>query len=164
MAGTGNHISIQGIEELVKNLNKQISEMKGKTFKGLIECAIELRRDMDKNTPKTPADERNLDHSWFATTVKTSTGAGSSFKGDDAEQMASEHSKTIGETKAAAKAVKEPVLIMGYSANYAVFVHEMIQGTIKWKRPGSGAKWFEIALADGSNKFLTILRDNLDIQ
>lgn len=39
----------------------------------------------------------------------------------------------------------------GYSANYALYVHELLdqdvaKGQVNWTRSGSGAKWFEYAI------------------
>lgn len=58
-------------------------------------------------------------------------------------------------------------LIMGFSANYAVFVHEMIGDAgkkINWNRPGSGAKFFEASLKRNTNNILKILAKNTKIK
>ena len=57
-------------------------------------------------------------------------------------------------------------LIMGFSANYAVFVHEMVdRGSkkINWSRPGSGPKFLEEALKRNTEQILKIIRDNAEI-
>lgn len=45
---------------------------------------------------------------------------------------------------------RSPYMTIGFNANYAVFVHEMIPGEgedpINWSRPDSGAKFFQAAL------------------
>jgi len=57
---------------------------------------------------------------------------------------------------------------MGFTANYAIFVHEMTDENtgkkINWKRPGSGAKFFEKALYRNKEKILQIMRDNAKIR
>jgi len=56
-------------------------------------------------------------------------------------------------------------LIMGFSANYAVFVHEMLGKTkkINWSRPGSGPKFFEASLKRNEQQVLETIRDNAQI-
>ena len=51
---------------------------------------------------------------------------------------------------------KKSVVIFGYSANYALFVHEMI-GPVKWSRANSGAKWFQYAIQRNFNRVLYII-------
>jgi len=58
-------------------------------------------------------------------------------------------------------------LLLGFSANYAVFVHEMVDkdGTvIDWNRPGSGPKFFEQALTRNEKLILQTIRDNAYIK
>lgn len=51
---------------------------------------------------------------------------------------------------------KKSVVVFGYSANYALYVHEMI-GPVNWSRPNSGAKWFEYAIKRNSDRILAII-------
>lgn len=51
---------------------------------------------------------------------------------------------------------KQSVIIFGYSANYALYVHEMI-GPINWSRPNSGAKWFEYAIKRNADRVLALI-------
>jgi hypothetical protein len=75
-------------------------------------------------------------------------------------------------------------LIMGFSANYAVYVHEMMgktgEGfqsyleaaggdfsgykTINWSRPGSGPKFFEAAIKRNVNVILGIIKTTAQIK
>jgi len=58
-------------------------------------------------------------------------------------------------------------LLMGFNANYAVFVHEMVdKGSkkINWSRPGSGPKFFEKALKRNHKKILRIIGTNARIK
>jgi hypothetical protein len=63
---------------------------------------------------------------------------------------------------------KGPVLIIGFSAGYAVFVHEMLDSSraqkVKWNRPGSGPKFFEYALNRNHEEILKIVADNAKIK
>jgi len=58
-------------------------------------------------------------------------------------------------------------LLIGFSANYAVFVHEMLDDTgekINWNRPGSGPKFFEKALTRNEGLILETIRKNAHIK
>ena len=54
-----------------------------------------------------------------------------------------------------------PVVRLGFSASYAIFVHENVGAT--FQRPGSGAKFFESALKRNTETILQIIRDNAEI-
>ena len=60
-----------------------------------------------------------------------------------------------------------PSHLIGYTANYAAYVHEMVGGeggAINWSRPGSGAKWFQAALGRNRKKILSIIQANASIK
>lgn len=47
----------------------------------------------------------------------------------------------------------------GFGANYAVFVHEMVDPGINWSRPGSGPHFFKKAIQRSKHNILQILHD-----
>ncbi len=55
-------------------------------------------------------------------------------------------------------------LILGFNANYAMWVHEMMDNKIKWSRPGSGPKFFEAALKRNAKQILHIIGKNARIK
>lgn len=58
-------------------------------------------------------------------------------------------------------------IIIGFSANYAVFVHEMVDKDnkkINWNRPNSGPKFFEEALKRNEKEIVRIIAENAKIQ
>ena len=63
-----------------------------------------------------------------------------------------------------------PGLLMGFTANYAAWVHEMGEkekkdGTdINWNRPGSGAKFLEAALYRNKDEIIKTIRDNAAVK
>ena len=57
---------------------------------------------------------------------------------------------------------KMKLLMMGYTANYALWVHENIGA--KFKRPGSGPKWFEAAIKRNANNIVNIVKDNAKVK
>jgi len=58
---------------------------------------------------------------------------------------------------------KKSVVIFGYSAKYALFVHEMI-GPVNWTRKNSGAKWFEYAIKRNVDRILVIIAGRAKIK
>ncbi len=57
---------------------------------------------------------------------------------------------------------KQSVIIFGYSANYALYVHEMI-GPINWSRPNSGSKWLQYAIQRNVDRIFYIIAGNTKI-
>lgn len=158
---------IKGVREVMTNLNKFMQTHAQQGLKGLIDCAALIRTDMSKTSPKVPVDTRNLEQSWFVVTARQSNST-AAFKGPDAAIAASYHTAAISEAKALVKQTDNPTMIMGFSANYAAAVHEMglsrNGNEIQWNRPGSGPKFFEMALKRNEKAMLQILAKNMEIK
>jgi hypothetical protein len=149
------------------NLSKEIRQIKGNTLQGLVNSVIFIRRDMENVPPLVPKDLGNLDASFFIATrygVQTSgvVGQEGKFVGPKADKMSSGHEalKSALQAQAGGYTTIDRVFF-GFSANYAIFVHEMIGGTIKWKRPGSGPKFLEAAVKRNVKNILEIVRKNV---
>lgn len=150
MAGTKR---ISGVEKANANLKKISQKVPLVTMQGLIKSAIIIRRSMDKESPIVPVDTRNLDSSFFTVTSTGSGGVkGGDFSGKDANEMKADHEAVSGhyQSEASKQPKNKPTLILGFSANYATFVHEA-QG-VKFRRPGSGAKFFSSAIERNQKK------------
>jgi hypothetical protein len=152
-----------GIEGVIKNLNKALKKIEGGTMKGLIRASIAVRRSMENNAPSIPVDLGNLRASYFSVTSEGNTQAGSvaSFQGDDAGKLGGDHSSVVTESKAGVLS-KNPAIRMGFSAFYAVFVHENVGAEFSQPEDGSikaatGAKFFEAALKREAPKILRII-------
>ena len=155
---------------IMKNLNAEIKKIPGRSLKGLIESSIIIRRDTEDTSPITPVDKGNLRASWFTVSiqgkVEDPVGSSGHFKdnkkaGIKASQMKSEHSTLIAECQSMT-AGEEPVVIMGYSANYAAPVHEMMGAN--FQRLGAGPKWFETAVYRNKDKILKTVAKNAYIK
>jgi len=61
-----------------------------------------------------------------------------------------------------------PYVSFGYTANYAVFVHEMVdkggKGQIDWTRKGSGPKFFSSSIVDNRDEILKAIQQNSSIK
>jgi hypothetical protein len=173
---------VQGFEDVMNNLNAEIMKIKDASMKGLIEAAILIRKDTEKSTPKTPVDLGNLRSSWFVVTAKGKEKDDEYNKGfrnvtsekrrktkleGNAAQFLADRQSAITEMTMKAKSflpAGQQTLIMGYSANYAVYVHENMAYGINWKRTSSGPKWFQGSVFRNSSKILGIIKKNVEIR
>jgi len=55
-------------------------------------------------------------------------------------------------------------IMMGFRTEYAASVHERTSPLVKWKRKGSGAKFFESALMRNTNNILETIKNNVEIK
>jgi hypothetical protein len=163
---------VRGFEEVIKNLQFEINQIKGASEKGLIKAGIEIRLDTERTAPITPLDYGNLRSSWFITSAKRTAGRDkwnkgfkSTRKGSkrkvDAAKMAADHSNTISESKAKLASLLgmgQIGVTMGYSAFYAVYVHENMNAKFKRQQPAaSGPKWFQSAVYRNKDKIVQVI-------
>lgn len=185
MRSVNPNTGIKGMDIVLANLNREIVKIKRKSTKGLIESAILIRRAMDKTSPLIPVDIGNLRASWFVISgTKVEKGGGAAFKGKKAGQLATGHASIMSQYTSIASAIPMPVVIMGFSANYAMFVHEMVdanftgdqskikrtkggkatQSTKKYtRRVGAGSKFLQSALFNNQREILSIIARNAKI-
>ena len=104
---------LKGMDTVMRNLNKEITRIKGISMEGLLDVAAFIRKDMELTPPLIPIDTGNLRASWFVQPLR--------FPG-------------------------KAVVLMGFNANYAIYVHERTEGMVNWGRPGSGPKFLEAAM------------------
>lgn len=159
---------VEGFEEVMNNLNRALKKIEVQSLRGLVLSAALIRRATETTPPLTPVDLGNLRSSWFVVSPKgkiavekeISTG---SFKGPQAEKLSAQHKETIAEAQKIVSAVSDQmVVMMGYTANYALWVHEGPGGNVgaRFQRPGAGIKWFEAAFKRNANSIIRIIRDN----
>lgn len=167
---------IKGFDIFLANLNREVKGIENRSVKGLIMAAALVRQETESKYPMTPLDYGNLKSSWFVVTGKGkepndagNTGFENNPKaGLTASQLRAEHNDAVTECKGIVRAnegTKGKFLIMGYSANYALFVHEMVEAHFQVKKGRSpGAKWFETAFKRNSAKIIQIIKDNAEIK
>ena len=146
MAKQKKNIILKGVKQFMTALNAEVNKIEGVTMKGLIEAAILIQRSMDKDSPTVPVDTRNLQASFFIT---TSTGQ-----------------KVVGnDSGSAVKLIKgtRPIVAIGFTANYAVIVHEDMETKKNWNRPGSGPKFMEAALERNKIKIVETIAKNVKL-
>lgn len=157
------HVILKGFHEASEKLQQGLAKMESGSMRGMILAVAYLRADMDKTNPLIPVDYGNLRSSWFVVTAKsTENGRGSIFLGPKAGELSKDHASTMAEAQQMAAAVNQPCLIMGFTANYAMWVHEML-GDVKWQREGAGPRFFQAALERNKDKMLDIIAKNSKI-
>ena len=146
---------IKGMNKFMKNLNKEIRGIKNRTHAGLVNAAIIIQR---KAEPGTPLDLGNLRASWFTASI-TGSKSEPKFKSDKTGELASGHLQVLNKAKMqveGANILGRPMLVFGYTANYAAFVHENVGA--KFKRPTAHARWLFKALQDSRKEILEEIR------
>jgi len=171
---TGTSGSIERDFALIKaNLNREISNIKDRTNKGLLIAGADIRRDMEDTPPLIPIDYGNLRASFFMVTKKTARSTTKSMevrhaKFKKAETTAKLAALQVGHQEVLAQAEEAMAahdigVMLGFSAFYAAPVHEMI-GPINWKRSGSGAKFFQAAVYRNWDKTLATVKLNAQVR
>jgi hypothetical protein len=143
--------NIKGFDTLIKNLNKEILQITLGSRDGLLHAAKHIRRQMDITPPLIPIDTGNLINSWQVNNI-TEGGVGSRKFG----------------------------LMIGFSANYALWVHEMVDAdftsprmrkdkrTGKMRlytpREGAGAHFLSAALDREHDTILQIIASNSKVK
>jgi len=162
--------NIRGLNQVLRNLNNEVKKIKGRTLKGLIRGGLIVLRDVELTTPLTPVELGNLRASRFLVTSNrgVSMGRNPTFRNSKknkkaAQSMGRNHHDVLSETKALAKATGQPTVILGFSAKYAAPVHEK-RNVKKWSRPGSGRKFFEMALDRNVKNILKVIRKEAKIK
>lgn len=115
---------LEGLSTVLSNLNKAIEEQRLNTKAGLTEAALVIKRDSVKGTP---IDLGNLRNSAFImVTDEEADNQSPRFTGTDAGEMGDQHSRALEEGRGiVSKGRFRFNAIVGYTANYALWVHEM---------------------------------------
>lgn len=163
------HSNQAEFRNILNNLNAEIAQIKVRSAKGLIMAAAHIRVETEKTPYITPLDLGNLRASWFIVSAKGKTGdpigKSEKFKGPKASELSSDYVATIAEGQGeVASYGKGVAVMMGYSANYAMWVHEMIGATFHRKGGQSGPKWFESAVYRNKDKIVQIVKGNAQIK
>lgn len=172
--------SLEGVDRVMSEINRRVNKFVNYgSLSGILKAIALVRRDMDKSYPKIPIDYGNLRASFFVVSSSgkiavgggkehSATGASGKFVGPKAAQIASDHVTTLSEmqplVKGLSKSFGGPFAAFGFSANYAMWVHEMWDPGIHWKRPQSGPGYFVAHLEKNKDKMFQVIRDNSKIK
>lgn len=164
---------LKGLDALMKNINDQVDQIAGRTQAGLIQAVIFLHHEMETKDPVIPKDTGYLRSSFFminsnsknaTADTKIDITTGNAQKTKAAKARLSRVNKAI--LPAVQKRIKgnHLAIVFGFSANYAVYVHENINPDVKWGRPGSGPKFFEAHIKRNKDKVIRIIQNHAKIK
>jgi len=156
-------IYLEGLNKVLSNLNKEAAAIKQRSMTGLIKGAILIMNDTENTSPITPLHTGNLRASRFIVTAKKSPNIKYSgdFTGADAPELAFNHTKAKSKYQTEAAGYLRPIVIFGFSANYAPYVHELVDKN--YRRAGSGAKFLEASVERNKEAVLEIIKNNAKI-
>ena len=147
---------------VMKNLNREIKKLKGRSMAGLIKGGIIIMRDMDKTPPLIPVDLNNLRASrYMVTGLGKNTEPAPSFEGEEKGKLKADHSSVVG--KQLTKAAGKSLVIFGFSANYAAAVEENNDPKV-WNRPGSGRAFMQSSIKRNQGKVLKTIAQTAKIK
>lgn len=162
-------VKITGKGDITESLRNQLKNIEDKGLRGLVNAALYIRRDMDTTSPTIPVDLGNLRASSY---VISSTGAihagyGTAlFKGPRAGILNKDHKRTIGARRTALKRYKTARVELGFTAFYAVWVHENNfngRQAKSWTRPGSGPHFLAAAVQRNASLIADMVKKEVEI-
>jgi hypothetical protein len=130
-------IKWRGLDEVLLKLGKQVGKIKGKTRKGLTIVVLKIRRDAVKLTPIQTGNLRASAYTIVGGGVKQAKTSKSrtAFKVKDksGSRVQAEHQSVIESKK---KIQRDPYGIIGFTAHYALAVHERVNAVGRRVRTG----------------------------
>jgi hypothetical protein len=171
--GRGVHMTLpMQFRKITTRLNKEIINIKVASARGLIMAAAHIRVETETKVYSTPVDLGNLRASWFIVSVKgeaVDPVKHTPFKNNKkrripAAQFKAWHTAAVAEAKGMTGGNPNRIKVfMGYSANYALWVHEMVGANFQRTDPEAGPKWFEEAVDRNHDKMLQIIAETSKI-
>ena len=124
---------LKGIETVTAGLNKELGQLTIRGVNGMRRAVILIRGSMETTPPLVPLGKSR----------KGYTGG---------------HLRASWFQEFISNAAKGQVgVVFGFTANYAVYVHEMVGEQIKWSRAGSGPKFLESAVKRNSKEIVRLI-------
>lgn len=151
---------LQGVDTVMRNLNKNLNKIGMKSMRGLIRAAILIRRDMDKTPPLVPVDYGNLRASIFVVSGLGGTTQDGGFVGPNSSQMSGDHTTMVA--REGSKVAGKKIVAIGVSASYARHVEE--DTVTRRERPGSGGGFFENAILRNKANIIRIIKKDAKLR
>lgn len=153
---------MKGSNEVLRNLNKEIKNIRGKTKKGITEACLLIKAAAVK---KTPVDTGNLWNSAFIrVTGEQPDNTSPNFEGPNKNDMKADHSTGLAAMWTEVNGFRKNELsgVVGYTAHYAWYVHEMPPGT-NWQRSAAENKFLEKAIEETDRKVIDAIKKHAKI-
>lgn len=115
-------LRVTGLDKALTSLNVEVKRIRFKTKKGMIAAGLFLQRQAQK---KVPVDLANLKASAFTVWGPRSAIRRPRFQGEESSRMASDYEAVSNEEAMSLPAgTLNPTVEVGFTAFYALFVHE----------------------------------------
>ena len=131
--------SLDGISEVLSNLNKELAKIEGASLDGLVLAALEVQADAQKLTPVVTGNLQNS--AYVLSSKKTVLGSQAEATAEAASRLAREK----------AEVENELAVNVGFTAMYAPFVHENPRAG---KTGGKSPKGIEYKPEKGSKRIV----------
>jgi len=135
---------ITGIDQAIQNIRKEVEQIQGVTLKGLFRAGLKIRGEAQRLCPVVTG---NLKASAYTIASENSSmeQTEGDFSGENAGEMSSHHSSVLASRESAIRNNINPAVEVGFTAEYAVKVHE---------NPNTGQATYPGASEVGQWKFL----------
>jgi len=126
-----------GIESVTAGLNKELGKLTIRGVEGIYRSIIVIRSSMETTPPLVPMGKNRPGYT------------GGHLRSSWFQEFLS-NAKTgqIG-------------VVFGFTANYAVYVHEMVGEQITWSRVGSGPKFLQSAVKRNSKEIVRLIATSM---
>jgi len=149
-------IRVEGLEDALRTVNAQIKLIPFRTLKGMIAAGLTIQRRAQN---LVPVDLGNLKASAFTTWATKASSSSPSFRqGEkgrkvDTAKLAADHASVVAQSKASLspRTFVHPQVEVGFSANYAIYVHEDMEAAHK---KGKQAKFLQEAFVQGRSDII----------
>jgi hypothetical protein len=167
---------LKDFERVMTNINAEIRHIENATADGLLEAMEHVHRKADEIIPVRTGAMRA---SWFTVsngskqtpnTFAIKAGKNETLTPSSQKKVAritGDYSAAVAEAKSEVESSTGPMVIGGYAAYYASFVHEGIAGTSTIQhltRPGSQLEWLKKAFIDSTGTIMKILQRKVRVR
>ena len=151
-------VFITGFEQLKANMRNELNNMAYASAEGMVKAAEMIKQSMDTQSPTIPKKTGDLSRSWFiVSTLGIHAGKSPAFIGPDAALKSARHAGALTLANTEVHSSPGVNVEFGFSVPYAIWVHEMPEGT-DWSRQGSGPKFLEKAIKANKDKIITVIQ------
>ena len=148
-------IRVVGLDRVLQNLDKKIDRILFLTKRGLTKGGLLILAESNRTVPR---DLSNLAASGYVTSTGFPATGGkeaAKFEGEDGTFLAQQHGQQISIAKGSLSSKKtKPEVEVGYTAFYALFVHEDTQVAHK---KGKRAKFLEKSVDENQSAILNAI-------
>jgi len=144
-------LHVLGVKKLLENLGEVSEKVIKGTRKGVIKAALDIEAAAKSNAP---VDLGNLKASGYTVGPEDMTGAlASGFTGENSGKIVKARDSSVAASKKRVKKSIMPTAMVGFGANYAIYVHEL---------HATKGKFLERAVRENRRNTLKVIGDEIE--